>query len=217
MNASSESIHCDREELLEIAALRLFSMGIDLRSVPPREYARLANGLEGPLAATIRHAAECCRCRELIAIFQATEAALPEELARSKPAAAHPGEARLMELRPVTLDHLSDSPGEGPAGEHALAAASGKEDGDTILPAERPVISLMSTDGRYIVRIFPRGTGPGATAVLMRGQTPPDASASTAEQPRISIILDGTEYEFDDRDVARLPRFPADPLSILVR
>ncbi|MBU1950762.1 MAG: hypothetical protein KJ927_18760 [Candidatus Eisenbacteria bacterium] len=55
-------------------------------------------------------------------------------------------------------------------------AADSPEKGKNYFPTDSPVLSLASEDGSYLVRIFPKASGQGAVAVLIRGEVGSDSS-----------------------------------------
>ena len=91
-------------------------------------------------------------------------------------------------------------------------------------PGGTPVLTLSSSDGRYLVRIFPNQTGGGATAVLMREsrtagaeQEPPGSNRrSDAEARTVHLRVSGREYAFDANDYAFLPEFPAQDVELIL-
>lgn len=204
---------CYSEKDLERAAVMALDLGIRL-DTPIRVCALSLILPEGELRCILTHAQSCVRCGQLLAILQATELSLRSELASE----TAPGEPTRMTPEHVALEPIPfrwvgsrrPEPSETRA-PYALAA-------DTEGPAvgESPVLSLGSSDGRFLVRIFPRARGEGATAVLLRADAPGRAAPSAA-LARVAIEVEGTEYVFDENGIAELPRFPAQAVSLVVR
>ncbi len=232
---------CRSEKTLERAALSLLALGIDLRDArfaclpvederlqDPRLNQRLSVDRPGDsnspaLRDLLEHSIDCVRCRELLGLFQATRIGLEEELAggeeavRERPpeAAAKTKAGRVMELRSIEPLRRSASVSEGDAPEYRVAADTGPEGEKGEIASEPPVLSLESVDGRYVVRIFTQEPGPGAVAVLLHSE-PQDVSRGGEKAPKLFLQMGDEQYPFAEDGTARLPRFPADRIALVV-
>ncbi len=214
---------CFNERSLDRAALRLADAGFP-PGIDPEWFDSPA--LPGGLRPVLAHAAGCLRCRELLELFHETEVRAREAVAARVEAGA-PG-ARIIPLEPLrarsrrggaafdpgSIDRVpfplaADAPGSG--GEDARAI-----EGITVL-------TLGSPDGRILVRIFPDESGRGATAILLRDETPdvgdaPQAGRSGSEAGGAIVLRIGdADYPFDKDGIALLPAFPSCPLRLVIR
>ncbi|MBP6876081.1 MAG: hypothetical protein KBD56_08430 [Candidatus Eisenbacteria bacterium] len=233
---------CRSEKILERAALSLLALGIDVRDARSQDLriederlldSRLDRRLPEPrrsgsnsptLRDLLEHSIDCARCRELLALFQAASIGLEEELARGEAALRErPAEAaaktkagRVVELRSIEPLRRSASVTEEDAREYRVAADTGPEGEKSEIASEPPVLSLESVDGRHVVRIFAQEPGPGAVAVLLQSE-PQDVSRGGEKAPKLFLQVGDEQYPFVEDGTARLPRFPADRIALVVR
>lgn len=188
-------IHPD-ERTIERIAMALIELGFS------EDWDREAR-VPVELAPSLEHLSDCAHCREILEILIETETAWR---------AAADSSARVIPLRPfrsAAPAPATDEAWPGEAEEYLVAAA----DASTRPPQTR-VLTLMTDDDRYLVRIFPNEEGEGATAILVSVQGEGDSPGGS---PRPSLRLAGIDYEFDGENIARLPRFPSSDLSLVVR
>lgn len=191
---------CYSEESLELAATRLVKAVATPTTKPlgavPQDLVPLLDHLRG-----------CTRCGELFGLFREIEERLS---------------GRILELRPLRsrkAERTGDAAsGPRPDQAYALAASSSdvRKDG---APGQTRVLTLATTDERYLVRIFPNESGVGATAVLIQFH-PPENELEPALAPRDSEIVlqvDGVDFRFDEQGIALLPGFPTGGVTLVLR
>jgi len=145
--------------------------------------------------------------------------ALPADAPAARILPLRPWQARPAPLTGRTSDGRdrvrsggTDSPPGGQAEEApepALAAADA-----SLRPAQARILTLVTDDDRYLVRIHGDALGEGATAILVVSQ-----ELSPAGEPAYVPVLrvDQAEFEFDATNMARPPRFPAAEVSLVLR
>jgi hypothetical protein len=151
------------------------------------------------LVALIEHAQTCVRCRDLLRREFDAEILLR---ARGRNPVVLPL-APVDPSRPVFPGSLEETPGR--LGSYPLAAqtpGSGSHAEEGVRPT--CVLTLTTSDGRFIVRIFPNEPGPGATAILY-----PTRLGATIE-------IDGMRYAFGEDGSAALPGFPGADISLVL-
>lgn len=195
--------------------------------------------LNVPLARSLDHVRSCARCREILETLIDTEEAWRAGAGSAQPAPS----VRILPLRPWQARRRppSGQPSAGrserasgdastpfapsvapPIGrtpdprcraeeppEPALAAADA-----TLRPAQARILTLVTDDDRYLVRILGDDPGEGATAFLVVSEDGP----GPGEAGLVPVLLvERTEFEFDASNMARLPRFPAAEASLILR
>ncbi len=140
--------------------------------------------------AFLAHARGCVRCGELLALFEGMERGIRRDLP----------EARVHPL--VRLSRGPDSP-EWP---EPSVPAEFEVAAETARPTSISDMTLSTEDGRFIVRIFPKPEGSGARGVLI---TAVDAPA------RVSLLIGGVAYAFDDSGIVEIPSFPASGIHLV--
>jgi hypothetical protein len=128
---------------------------------------------------------------------------------------------KILDLMPIRWKNKSAESSQSPKYvlEFSLAADSAEEDADPY-PGESPVLSLASEGGDYIVRIFPKASGNGATAILLKGVPSSKAQAnmnSSDSEMEFLLRIGDIEYAFDEDGLLSLPEFPAPSIQIVVR
>lgn len=188
-------IHPD-EQTIERIAMALIELGFS------EDWDREAR-VPVELAPSLEHLRDCAHCREILEIFIETETAWR---------AAADSSARVIPLRPfrsAAPAAFIDDAWPEEVEEYLVAAA----DASTRPPQSR-VLTLMTDDDRYLVRIFPNLLDEGATAILV---SLPAEGIPAVGSSRPALRIAGVEYEFDDGNIARLPCFPSSDLSLVVR
>ena len=201
---------CWDEESIELAAIRLLDLEKTGGEVP-KDLRELTD-----------HASTCFRCRELLKLFREMEVRFrvaDEEAARDQ----RDGEVRILALSPIEPRSEEPPPAqEDWEGQTAapLAADTQPERGsvDEEAPSRR-VLSLVSEDGQFLVRIFENERAAGATAILMSQDDPsvPGASPLPFFAAKISIRYADEECPFDAEGNAQLPVFPRSDMRLVIR
>jgi hypothetical protein len=207
-------MECYDEDTLESAAGAYLRAGIDLGAEGARAGARPGGEISPELRSILSHARSCTRCRELLEIFQSTE----RELRANLTGASRGAPPLCIPLEPLAA-RVTDRPGvRDPAWTgYALAADSERPAQTADSRTSPPVLTMASADGRFLVRIFRRSAGEGATAILVRGDQLPAGAPLPEGASEVCLLFQGTEYHFDEKGHVALPRFPADEISLLVR
>ncbi len=116
----------------------------------------------------------------------------------------------VLPLRPVERTRsIHGTDAETPPGwdESYPVAAQTPELGRRVEDGTTPsrVLTLTTSDDRFLVRILPNNPGPGATAILYpaRGE--------------VTIEIDGKSFAFDENGTAALPGFPGADISLVLR
>jgi hypothetical protein len=209
---------CPRDVALDSAAVRLWRAGLR-----PNVPIALQAGLEdlGPL---LQHVAHCAHCWETLNLLYETEATRlsrdPKAEGSVLPGSATDGQVSadpagtLEKVLPLFQYVEGGLPPKGPAArddhdsgrEYPIAAESYRSGADGEDLAR--VITLVTEDQLYLVKIFSNEIGPGATAVLV-GTDPED------EGGRSHILLRSLEcdYPFDERGYAALTEYPTRSLT----
>lgn len=158
------------------------------------------------LAPSLAHVRGCAHCREILETLVATEAGWQTE------ARAGSRSPTVLVLRPYRTKAPMTRPttAEQEESEELLVAAA---DAST-RPAQSRVLTLVTNDDRYVVRIYPTEEGEGATAILVTIGAEAQASVPTA---RPMLRFGGDEFEFDQANMVRLPAFPTSDVSLVLR
>jgi hypothetical protein len=153
---------------------------------------RIVDGERSPdIDALLAHARECARCSELLGLFEGVERGIRRDL----PAAhIHP----LVRLR-TQSSNPSDWCESPTLAEFDVAA-------ETARPASISEMTLSTEDGGFIVRIFRKGDEIGARAVLV---------SATDAPARMSLMIGGVAYAFDDSGIVEIPEFPASEIQLV--
>ncbi len=158
------------------------------------------------LAPSLAHVRTCTHCREILETLVATEAA--------RPAGAKEGwrDPTVLALRPYRTKAPLPRPTtttEGESEELLVAAADA-----STRPAQSRVLTLVTDDDRYVVRIYPTEEGEGATAILVTV----DAEAQPKDPGVRPVLRIGSnDFEFDEANITQLPLFPTSDVSLVLR
>lgn len=148
------------------------------------------------------HVCGCAHCREILEVLIQTEAAWRR---------AEKSDVRVISLRPLLTTTVALDDGhadEEDEDEFPVAAAHSAS-----RPEQSRVLTLITDDDRYYVRIFPDDEGVGAKAVLvLAAQETPQP-----EEARPALRVSGIEYEFDEAGIARLPHFPGEDVALVLQ
>ncbi len=242
-------MRCWNERSIDLAAVRLADRGFSglLESI-----LRRSEAIPPDLIPFLAHATQCVRCAELLELLLDAEtrerdAAVLDELAASPGGEIETGQIEagsaafrprlhLLPLYRVPVPRRLSGTEEMETEEEGYALAADSAD----LPTEAGqilgdawVLTLATEDGRYLVRIIPSESEPGATAVLIRagrsdasepGQD--ESSAPTAHPgggesdgpaPEFLLRIGGRDYPFDQNGVLALPEFPATDVVLIMR
>ncbi len=220
-----DGMKCYPEEVLECAAIRALELGIRFDAHRQSQVATQCGRLDQTLQRILSHAQSCVRCSQLLELLQGTELELRSAMAdraaerRSVERDPRPRPLRVA-LEPIglNLSEMDEASGDK-QGPYALAADTDPAGAEDRAVGEEPVLSLASSDGRYLVRIFNCASGPGATAILLRSDVSEhkDRPTSPTLRTRVSLDIEGTEYVFSEKGIADLPRFPAQTISLIIR
>jgi hypothetical protein len=183
------------EQIIERIAKALIDLhpgvGWDRNSMVPAE-----------LADSFRHVRECAYCREVLEVLIHTEVrwrdgAIPD--VRAIPLRARWTAPASIEDEDVDENgHLF----------HPVVAADTPQ-----VPDQTRMLTLITDDDRFLVRIFPDEEGDGAKAVLVfAAQGPPQP-----QEVRPALRVSGIDYEFDEEGIARLPQFPGADVALVLR
>ncbi len=184
------------EQTIERVAMALIELGFSMESdAEPRVPLSLAPSLE--------HIWRCAHCRETLEILIETERAWRRSEKSS-------GKV-LLPLRPLRVGPPArgDDPAPAEDADEFLVAAA---DAST-RPAQTRVLTLVTEDDRFLVRIFPDEEGGGATAILV---SLPESDADAAGAIRPILRLEGTDYGFDESRTVRLPHFPTSEIALFL-
>ncbi len=209
-------MNCPSERALDRAAAEMLDRGIEPGA------SRSAIG---------RHARECVRCGEILALLLDAERTHRVRLEQaveagtgSFPIGGAPETGRqILPLRPVAAGRRAFAGEEvaGAADDPGYAVAADTPDArgaEQRLQASR-VLTLTTENNQFLVRIFPDESGEGAYAVLLPSQTP---GTGTQHQPgrsvpRVFLRVGDIDSPFDERGTARLAAFPSEPVSVILR
>ncbi len=186
-------MECWSQGSLERAAIRMADAGIAPGCAPSAAVA-------ADLVSLLAHAQTCTRCRGVLHIlFDA------EVLMRAR--GHRPIVLPLRLLDPTGASRGMDA--ETPPGwrESYPVAAQTPEIGRRIEDGTTPsrVLTLTTSDDRFLVRILPNNPGPGATAILYPARG------------GVTIEIDGKSFAFDETGTATLPGFPGADISLVLR